>query len=64
MFLNMIKGLPNCPDMLVDWSMARLKGPKKFMKGLKLEIKSKLIPLQLRKYLQAVEKALEVEIDI
>ena len=34
------------------------------MKGLKSEITGKLIPLQLRNYLQAVKKALEVEIDI
>ena len=34
---------------------------KKFVKGLKLKIRGKLIPLQLRSYLQAVEKALEVE---
>ena len=34
------------------------------MKGLKLEIRGRLIPLQLRNYLQAVEKALEVEKDM
>ena len=37
---------------------------KRFVKGLKLEIQGRLIPLQLRNYLQAVEKALEVEMDI
>ena len=34
------------------------------MKGLKLELRGRLIPLQLRNYLQAVERALEVEMDI
>ena len=37
---------------------------KRFVKGLKSEIRGKLIPLQLRNYLQAVEKTLEVEMDI
>ena len=34
------------------------------MKGLRPEIRGRLIPLQLRNYLQAVKKALEVEMDI
>ena len=37
---------------------------KRFVKGLKPEIKVKLVPLQLRIYLQAIEKALEIEMDI
>jgi len=37
---------------------------KKFVKGLKLKIRGKLVPLQLRIYLQAVKKALEVEMEI
>ena len=37
---------------------------KRFVKGLKPKIRGKLIPLQLRNYLQAVEKALEVEMNI
>jgi len=40
------------------------KKTKRFVKGLKSEITGKLIPLQLRNYLQAVKKALEVEMDI
>jgi len=43
---------------------SKAKKTKRFVKGLKSEITSKLIPLQLRNYLQAVKKALEVEIDI
>ena len=37
---------------------------KRFVKCLKLDIRGKLVPLQLRIYLQAMEKALEVEMDI
>ena len=37
---------------------------KRFVKGLKSEIRGRLIPLQLRNYLQAVERVLEVEIDM
>ena len=37
---------------------------KRFVKGLRSEIRGRLIPLQLRNYLQAVERALEVEMDI
>jgi len=37
---------------------------KRFVRGLKPEIRSKLIPFQLQIYIQAVEKALEVERDI
>ena len=37
---------------------------KKFVKGLKSEIRGKLIPLQLRNYFQVVEKALEVKMNI
>ena len=37
---------------------------KRFVKGLKSEIRGRLIPLQLRNYLQAVKRALEVEMDI
>ena len=37
---------------------------KRFVKGLKSEIGGRLIPLQLRNYLQAVERALEVEMDM
>ena len=37
---------------------------KKLVKGLKTEIRSKLITLQLKIYMQAVEKALEVEADM
>ena len=37
---------------------------KKFIKGLKAEIRSKLIPLQLKLYMQAVEKALEIKADM
>jgi len=37
---------------------------KRLVKGLNRKLGGKLIPLQLRSYLQAVEKALEVEIDI
>ena len=43
---------------------SKAKKTKRFVKGLKSEITSKLIPLQLRNYLQAVEKTLEVEMDI
>ena len=55
-YLNMIKGLPNCLRMLMDWSRVRRKN-QRFMKGLKQEIMGKLISLQLRNYLQAVKKA-------
>ena len=34
------------------------------MKGLKSEIRDRLIPLQLKNYLQAVERALEVEMNM
>jgi len=34
---------------------------KRFVRGLKSEVRSKLIPFQLQVYSQAVEKALEVE---
>ena len=34
---------------------------KKIVRGLKLEVRSKLIPFQLQVYSQAVEKVLEVE---
>ena len=37
---------------------------KRFMRGLRPEIRSKLIPFQLQNYVRAVEKALEVERDI
>jgi len=37
---------------------------KRFVKGLRLEIRGRLIPLQLKNYLQAVERALEVEMDM
>ena len=37
---------------------------KKFIKSLKTVIKSKLISLQLKIYMQVVEKALEVEADL
>ena len=37
---------------------------KRFVKWLKPKIRGKLIPLQLRSFLQAVEKTLEVEMDI
>ena len=37
---------------------------KRFVKGPRQEIRSKLVPLQLRIYLHAVEKSLEVEMDI
>ena len=37
---------------------------KRFVKGLRSDIRGRLIPLQLRNYLQAVERALEVEMDI
>jgi len=37
---------------------------KKFVKGLKTEIRSKLIPLQLKAYMQAVEKVLEIKADM
>ena len=35
---------------------------KRFMKGLRSEIRDRLIPLQLKNYLQAVERDLEVEL--
>ena len=41
-----------------------VKKTKMFVKCLKPEIRGKLVPLQLRIYLQAMEKALEVEMDI
>jgi len=37
---------------------------KRFVKGLKSEIRGRLIPLQLKNYLQALERALEVEMDM
>jgi len=37
---------------------------KRFVRGLRPEIRSKLVPFQLQVYVQAVEKALEVERDI
>ena len=37
---------------------------KRFVKGLKSEIRGRLIPLQLKNYLQAVKRALEVEMDM
>ena len=37
---------------------------KKFVKGLKTEIRSKLIPFQLKEYMQDVEKSLEIEADM
>ena len=37
---------------------------KRFVRGLKPEVRSKLIPFQLQIYTQAVEKALEVERDM
>ena len=37
---------------------------KRFMKGLRSEIQGRLIPLQLKNYLQAVKRALEVEMDM
>ena len=37
---------------------------KRFVRGLKPEVRSKLIPFQLQIYSQAVEKALEVERDM
>ena len=37
---------------------------ERFFKGLRPKIRSKLIPFQLKVFVQAVEKALEVERDI
>jgi len=37
---------------------------KRFVKGLKSKIRDRLIPLQLKNYLQAMERALEVEMDM
>ena len=37
---------------------------KKFVRGLRPEIRSKLISFQLQIYIHAVEKALEVELDM
>ena len=37
---------------------------KRFVRGLRPDIKSKLVPFQLRVYHHPVEKALEVELDI
>ena len=37
---------------------------KRFVRGLRPEIRSKLVPFQLQNYVQAVEKALKVERDI
>ena len=48
-------------DVLVKSEAERTK---RFVKGLKPEIRGRLIPLQLRNYLQAVKKALEVEMDM
>ena len=48
-------------DALVKSEAERIK---RFMKGLKSEIRGRLIPLQLKNYLQAVERALEVEMDM
>ena len=48
-------------DVLVK---GEAKKTKRFVRSLKSEIRDKLIPLQLRNYLQAVIKALEVEMDI
>jgi len=48
-------------DVLVKSEAERTK---RFVKGLKSEIRGRLIPLQLRNYLQAVERAVEVEMDM
>ena len=40
------------------------KRTKRFVKGLRSEIRGRLIPLQLKNYLQAVEKVLEVEMNM
>jgi len=48
-------------DALVKSEAERIKS---FVKGLKSEIRGRLIPLQLKNYLQAVERTLEVEIDM
>ena len=48
-------------DVLVKGEVEKTK---RFVKGLKPEIRGRLIPLQLRNYLQAVEKSLEVEMDM
>ena len=48
-------------DVLVKSEVERTKW---FVKGLKSEIRGRLIPLQLRNYLQAVKKALEVEMNM
>ena len=37
---------------------------KRFVKSMKSKIRGKLIPLQLKNYLQAVERALELEMDM
>jgi len=60
----MIKSSPTCPGMLVDLVKSEAEKTKRFVKGLKPEIRGKLVPLQLRIYLQAVKKALKVEMDI
>jgi len=48
-------------DVLVKGEVERTK---RFVKGLNPEIQGRLIPLQLRNYIQVVERALEVEMDI
>ena len=49
------------PDKLVSEEEDRTK---RFVRGLRLGIRSQLVPFQLQIYSQAVEKALEVERDM
>ena len=48
------------------WRLVKeeVKNTKRFLRGLKPRIKSKLVSFQLRIYSQALEKALEVERDM
>jgi len=59
---NMTRGSLNYSVMLKPWS--EVERTKRFVKGLRSEIRGRLIPLQLKNYLQAMERALEVEMDM
>ena len=48
-------------DALVKSEAERMK---RFVKGLRSEIRGRLIPVQLKNYLQTVKRALEVEMDM
>jgi len=64
MCLNMNRGSPNYSRNAGGLVKKEAKKTKRFVKGLTSKLRSKLVPLQLRIYVYAIEKALEVEVDI